>query len=126
PAAIARGWLPSNPIIGPETRVLAVGSCFARYFTLWLAENGFNRAFRHSPYNAMVHYNADFESAAVVAQQFRWAFDELDPAALLWIDKNRHLVAATEEGKREVRATLEQADVLIITLGLSEIWYDKV
>ena len=126
PAAIARGWLPSEPLIGPETRVLAVGSCFARYFTLWLAENGFNRAFRHSPYNALLQFNADFESAAVVAQQFRWAFDELDPASLLWIDKNRRLVAATDEGKQEVRATLEQADVMILTLGLSEIWYDKV
>ncbi len=126
PAAVAEGWLPDGPIISPDTRVLAVGSCFARYFTLWLAENGFNRAFRHSPYNAMLHFNSDFESAAVIAQQFRWAFDELDPAALLWIDKNRRLVAATDEGKQEVRATLEQTDVLILTLGLSEIWYDKV
>lgn len=125
-AAVAEGWLPAAPLIGRETRVLAVGSCFARNFTLWLAEHGFNRSFRDSPYNALLHFNADFESPAVVAQQFRWAFDELDPASLLWIDKNRHLIAATEEGKRAVRETLEQTDVLIITLGLSEIWYDRV
>jgi hypothetical protein len=124
-AAIALGWLPKEPLIGPETRVLAIGSCFARNFTLWLAENGFNRMFAGSPYNALLQFNADFESAAVIAQQFRWAFDELDPKSLLWIDKNRQLVEATEEGKREVRRTLEETDVLILTLGLSEIWYDK-
>lgn len=124
--AIAKGWIPENPIIKPDTRVLAVGSCFARHFTLWLAENGFNRSFPESPYNALLRFNADFESPAVIAQQFRWAFDELDPAALLWVDKNRHLIKATEDGKRQVRATLEQTDVLILTLGLSEVWYDNV
>ena len=124
--SLAEGWLPERPLIGRDTRVLAIGSCFARTFTLWLAEHGFNRTFPESPYNALLRFNADFESPAVVAQQFRWAFDELAPGSLLWIDKNRHLVAATEEGKREVRATLEQTDVLVMTLGLSEIWYDRI
>ena len=124
--AIAKGWLPQQPIIGPDTRVLAVGSCFARNFTLWLAEHGFNRSFPDSPYNALLRFGAHFESPAAIAQQFRWAFDELDPSSLLWIDQNRHLIKATDEGKRQVRQTLEQTDVLVITLGLSEVWYDKL
>ena len=124
--AIAKGWLPEHPLISTDTRVLAVGSCFAKNFTLWLAEHGFNRTFPESPYNALLLFCADFESPAVIAQQFRWAFDELDPTSLLWVDRNRQLVAATDAGKREVRATLEQTDVLILTLGLSEVWYDKL
>jgi len=123
---LAKGWLPEHPIINLTTRVLAVGSCFARNFTLWLAEHGFNRAFPDSPYNALLRFNADFESPAVIAQQFRWAFDELNSESLLWIDKSRHLIAATDEGKKAVRSTLEQTDVLILTLGLSEIWYDNI
>lgn len=125
-AAIAKGWLPDSPIITPDMNVLAVGSCFASHFTLWLAENGFNRAFPDSPYNALLRFGSHFESPAVIAQQFRWAFDELDPSTLLWIDKNRHLVDPTDMGKQTVRSTLETADVLILTLGLSEVWYDKV
>lgn len=121
---ILEGWTPPSPLIGRDTRVLAVGSCFARHFTLWLAENGFNRAFRGSPYNALLRFGADFESPAVIAQQFRWAFDELSPESLLWIDKNRHVVAATIEAKRDTRAALEEAEVLVLTLGLSEVWYD--
>jgi hypothetical protein len=125
-AAITKGWLPDAPLITPDTSVLAVGSCFASYFTMWLADHGFNQKFPDSPYNALLRFGAHFESPAVIAQQFRWAFDELDPLSLLWIDKNRHLVEATDEGKQVVRTTLEKADVLILTLGLSEVWYDKI
>jgi hypothetical protein len=125
-SSIARGWLPASPLIDLNTQVLAVGSCFARNFTNWLADHGFNKNFPESPYNALINFNADFESPAAVAQQFRWAFDELDPSSLLWIDKNRHLIAATSEGKKSVRETLEKTEVLIVTLGLSEVWYDRI
>ena len=125
-ASVAKGYLPDAPIIGPETQVLAVGSCFAAHFILWLAEHGFNRTYPESPYNALLRFGQHFESPAVIAQQFRWAFGELDPASLLWIDKNRSTVEATEAGRQEVRSTLERTDVLILTLGLSEVWYDKI
>lgn len=123
---LAKGWLPETPFINTTTRVLAVGSCFAQHFTLWLAEHGFNQKFPDSPYNALLRFGSHFESPAVIAQQFRWAFDELDPSTLLWIDENRDLIEATDQGKQLVRETLSQTDVLVITLGLSEVWYDKV
>ncbi len=119
------GWLPETPLIGADTRVIGVGSCFARYFILWLAEQGFNRAVDSSPYNALMRYGATFESPAVIAQQFRWAFDEFDAKNALWIDKDRELFEANDERKRMVRETLARTDVLILTLGLSEVWYDK-
>lgn len=124
-APIVEGWLPERPLIGADTRVIGVGSCFARYFVLWLAERGFNRAIDSSPYNALVRYSAAFESPAVVAQQFRWAFDEFDSRNALWIGKDREVFEANEERKRLVRDTLLKTDVLILTLGLSEVWYDN-
>jgi len=124
-APIMTGWLPAEPIIGANTRVIGIGSCFARYFVLWLAERGFNNAIDSSPYNALVRYSAAFESPAVVAQQFRWAFDEFDSRNALWIGKDKEVFEATEERKRLVRETLQKTDVLILTLGLSEVWYDK-
>jgi hypothetical protein len=119
------GWLPERPLIGADTRVIGVGSCFARYFILWLAEQGFNRAVDSSPYNALMRYGATFESPAVIAQQFRWAFDEFDARGALWIGKDRELFEANDERKKMVRETLQRTDVLILTLGLSEVWYDK-
>ena len=124
-APILDGWRPEKPIIGADTRVIGVGSCFARYFVLWLAERGFNRAIDSSPYNALVRYSAAFESPAVIAQQFRWAFDEFDSKNALWIGKDKEVFEPNEERKRLVRETFEKTDVLVLTLGLSEIWYDK-
>src|SRR5258708_10000627 len=119
------GWLPEHPLIGADTRVIGVGSCFARYFILWLAERGFNRAADDSPYNALLRYSATFESPAVIAQQFRWAFDEFDPKDAIWIGKDREVFEASEERKKLVRETLQATDVLVLTLGLSEVWYDN-
>lgn len=124
--AIGDGWLPSYPLIFPETRVLAIGSCFARYFILWLAEHGFNKMTPQSPYNALLYFGTDFQSVAAIAQQFRWAFDDLNNETLLWIDKHKEIFEATDERRLLVRESLLSTDVLLITLGLSEIWYDSV
>ncbi len=48
-AALLDGWLPERPLIDASTRVIGVGSCFARYFILWLAEHGFNKGVEESP-----------------------------------------------------------------------------
>ena len=85
---IGQGWMPSQPIIFPDSRVVAIGSCFAGYFILWLADHGFNTKIPQSPYNALLRFGSEFENVAVIAQQFRWAFGELDDSALSWIDKN--------------------------------------
>lgn len=123
--AFLTGWLPEKPIIGTETRVIGVGSCFASYFLLWLAENGFNRRLETSPHNALIRYAASFENCAVIAQQFRWAFEGLDVDQVTWIGKDREVFEASEERRQLVRRTLEQTDVLVLTLGLSEVWYDR-
>ena len=124
-ATILDGWIPPEPPIGADTRVVGVGSCFAQYFITWLADNGFNRSLDASPYNALVRYGSTFESPAVIAQQFRWAFGELDAQNALWIGKDRELFEASDERRRLVRDTLLATDVLILTLGLSEVWYDN-
>jgi hypothetical protein len=124
-APVLQGWKPREPIIHPDTRVMALGSCFARYFILWLGDHGFNRSFPQSPYEALVKFDFSFESAAVVAQQFRWAFDKFDARDAMWIGQDKQRVLPTEEGRLLARETLEAAEVIIVTLGLSEIWYDK-
>ena len=124
--SVMEGWTPSAPIITPETRVIALGSCFASYFVIWLAEHGFNKLLPESPYNALIRNAFAFESVAVIAQQFRWAYEEFDPQNALWIEKSKERFEATEERRMLVRETLEKIDVLVLTLGLSEVWYDQV
>jgi hypothetical protein len=121
-ANVLEGWVPPEPIIGAETRVLALGSCFAGNFVEWLLGRGYNRQLLDNPHQALLR-NA-FESVSVVAQQFRWAFGEFDPRNALWFDKTKRLVEPTEERRLALRGLLESSDVLIVTLGLSELWHD--
>ncbi len=104
--ALGDGWLPAEPLISRATRVVAIGSCFARYFILWLAEHGFNESMPQSPYNALLRFGSLFESPASVTQQFRWAFGELDDNAVVWIDKNKEVFEASEERRQLVREHL--------------------
>jgi len=124
-AEVLVGWKPKAPLIHPDTRVMALGSCFASYFILWLGDNGFNQNAKASPYNMLIRQRAAFENAWVIAQQFRWAFGEFDSSQALWIDQEKQVVESSTERALEVRQSLEDTDILIITLGLSEVWYDK-
>jgi hypothetical protein len=123
PEIVLQGWTPVEPIIFPETRVLAMGSCFAANFAEWLAVNGYNQSFAE-PTRTLLRN--PFENVSVISQQFRWAFGEVDPENLLWIGKDKTRVFATEERRQMMRQSLSEANVIIITLSLSEIWYDKI
>jgi GSCFA family len=103
--------------------VLALGSCFAAYFIEWLATNGYKQTFSDP---LLVLARNPFENTAVIAQQFRWAFGEVDPHNLFWIDKDRQRNFATEEKRVAMRQAFMEADVFIATLSLSEVWYDKL
>jgi hypothetical protein len=122
--SVLEGWIPPEPIIHPTTRVLALGSCFAGNFVEWLLAHGYNLPLADHPHGALLR-NA-FESVSVLAQQFRWAFGEFDPATALWFDKDKRPVEPTEERRLALRGLLEGTDVLIATLGLSEVWYDTL
>lgn len=124
-ASVLEGWRPADPIIHADTRVLALGSCFAAHFVRWLGDQGFNRRLE-APYRAILQSGFAFETTPVIAQQFRWAFGEVDRLNLFWVDPGKQMVEATEEGQQLLRSALENADVVIVTLGLSELWYDKV
>jgi hypothetical protein len=123
PESVLKGWIPPEPIIRPGSRVLALGSCFAAYFIEWLATNGYNQPFSDP---LLVLARNPFENVAVIAQQFRWAFGEVDPRNLFWIDKDKQRNFATEDKRIAMRQGLMEADIFIATLSLSEVWYDKL
>jgi GSCFA family len=121
--ALLEGFRPAAPLIHMDTRVVAMGSCFAALFIQWLSENGFNRHVQADPESSFVW--SSLETPVVVAQQFRWAFGEFDPDLAFWFGPDRKRYAATEERRLDLRTTLAEAEVVILTLGLAEAWYDS-
>jgi hypothetical protein len=118
-----QGWIPSQPVIDPQSRILALGSCFAGHFVEWLDRHGYNNSNMEAS-RALLRNR--FESAAVVEQLFRWAFAELNPTTQVWVGQDAHRIFPTEEARRALLDALTEADLLIVTLSLSEVWYDKV
>ncbi len=123
PEALLVGWLPDQPIIDRDTRVIAIGSCFAAYFADWLLEHDFNRKYPRESDDSLIRN--PFESADSIAQLLRWAFGEYDAEGVLWILPDRTQVLPSEDRRLAVRDRLVEADVLIISLGFSEVWFDR-
>lgn len=132
PADVLLGWSPPEPVVNSQSKVIAFGSCFAEYFIRFLAAHGYNSWVapleRHAPSeeNLLLSLGQTFENVFVVVQQFRWAFGEFTPKPGMWITKDKRCFEATEERRLKVRSALSQADVVVITLGLSEVWFDQI
>jgi hypothetical protein len=123
---ILRGWQPEHPIIGPQTRVIGLGRYFASHFVRWFADRGFNRQQPELPYSTLLRYGAAVESAPILAQQLRSVFGDFNPDDAPWLGADRQKVRATREQQMAFRETLQCADVLILALGVSELWYDRI
>lgn len=125
---------PESPhkLIQRDTRVLAFGSCFAEHCTRFLDSQGYNQWLlnteRHpgcETQSSISCWNV-LETLPVVVQQFRWAFEGFGPKSPIWFDRDKKLVEATQERRKLVELALGNAEVFVITLGLSEVWFDLV
>jgi hypothetical protein len=129
---ILLGWRPKAKLIKRDTKALAFGSCFAEYFIQFLKAHGYNKWMINEEElapcmeNLLLSLGQSFENAFVIEQQFRWAFGEFTPSSFLWFTKDKQYFEATEERRANIRENFEQVDVVVITLGLSEIWFDRI
>jgi hypothetical protein len=100
PAGFLVSLVPQDPLITPETRVIAFGDGLAAHFVRRLAEMGFGHAFELFE-QAVVP--SGLESPIAIAQQFASAVGERDS---------------------DLGLALGRAEVCLITLGHSEVRYD--
>lgn len=128
-AHVLHGWLPEAPLIGPETRIAAFGSCFAEHISVWLSRRRFSvltrkdGAFRQS---YLVQFGEGMVNTFALRQQFEWAFEGKRTEGELWHGYDARAFGYDETVRSATRALFDQTDVFVITLGLSEVWYDSV
>ena len=120
--------------IDHQTPIATMGSCFALSVADWLTEHGF-RIVRHNPIDGSgpwgkVYTPANFD------QLMRHAVGAWEPTLEPWVavdgtkvDPYRKWVpvnrATSYDALREdTRAVLREAEVFILTLGLTEAWFD--
>jgi len=136
---ILHGWVPDSPVISRDATVLAVGSCFARHIVRYLRSLRSPLKINEGSDVNLFAFGAGFVNTSTLRQQFEWSLGrrEITTATLKVEDRSmpptgrnkafrkiRHMPtdAAT---RRATRDAILAADAFILTLGLSEVWYEK-
>lgn len=122
---VLTGWMPVEPFIGPQTNVVAFGSCFAANIGRYLTGLGFNVPTQREGRAYVQRVSDGLVNVFAIAQQFEWAWENRVPSVELWHGWKAEDYGYDEEVRLATRQLFDEADVFILTLGLSEIWYDE-
>jgi hypothetical protein len=126
-AFILQGWAPASPFIDKSTAITAFGSCFAANISRYLAERDYNVLSRDLDLRAhIIRFGEGMVNSFAIRQQLEWALAGRAFPAGLWIDQDKQVAAVDPAIRDETRQIILRTDVFVITLGLSEIWYDKL
>jgi hypothetical protein len=123
---IIKGFKPKKPFISKKNNVLAFGSCFAAEVSKYLADKNysiFNK--KYSTDAHIIRYGEGMANTFTVLEQLLWAFDNKNIEKNTWYSSPDEEVRNDQEIRKETLRLLNQIDVFIITVGLSEVWYNK-
>ena len=129
-----------------KTPIASMGSCFAREIKRRLVQKGYNYIVEETDHPATLHASAAWErvySTHCMRQIFEYTFEQWQPDLRWWTapeskvvqDPYRRVILYEDlekaendfaRHKRHSRRALETAEVLILTLGLTEIWQDTI
>ncbi|MFI4872868.1 MAG: GSCFA domain-containing protein [Phycisphaerales bacterium JB061] len=129
-------------LVSKTTRVSVIGSCFAANFRSWLLENEYNFCqFEDGPFAAFGSLRTGpLFNTGSVRQLAEWAFYGMEAVEPTWnvngrlCDPYRKYISWPSEKDMHaeraahfaaMRAMVAETDVLILTLGLSEVWRNK-
>lgn len=124
---VAYGWLPAAPFITRSDPITTFGSCFAAHVSGYLREAGYTLADAGRDRSSyVIRCGEGMVNSAAIAQQFQWAYGEAEFNEPLWYDKHGDRAPYEERIRTETREIFDCSKVFIITLGLSEVWYNKL
>jgi GSCFA family len=123
---LLKGTVPEHPVIRRDSRITAFGSCFAHNITAHLEKLGFDLSKQREPSIYISTIGEGLVNVYAILSQFQWALEGVAPATNLWHGHNAQLFSADETIREKTRQVFLNTDVFIITIGVSELWYDEV
>lgn len=111
--------------ITKASRITTIGSCFAAHVADHLKRRGYSIARDRDPAPYICTLGEGLVNAPSLEEQFRWAITGWTPPAGLWHGWDAEEYGVSEEIRRRTRDLLLSTDVFVLTLGLSEVWYDR-
>jgi hypothetical protein len=122
---VLAGWMPPEPFIDPDTTIVAFGSCFATHISSHLNNLGFRVENKRKGKAYVSKMGDGIVNTYAIRQQFEWAWEAVVPTVELWHGYKAEQFGYGEEERVATKEMFDAADVFILTLGLSEIWYDE-
>lgn len=119
------GLAPPEKFVTKDTPIVAFGSCFAANISRHLNARGYNVLTKKTSKAHVTQMGDGMVHTHAILQQFEWAWENNFPKAPLWEDYAAEEFGFTEEARLATKSLFDAAELFIITLGLSEIWYDE-
>lgn len=122
---VLKGWLPPEKPIARDTQITAFGSCFAQNISKHLSEAGFKLTKDSAPSIYVSYMGEGLVNVHALCQQFEWALEGKKIPEGLWHGWTAEEYGVNEEVRIATREAFLGTDFFIVTLGLSEVWYDE-
>ncbi len=122
---VMKGWNPPEKFVTKATPIVAFGSCFATNISNYLHNRGYNVLTKRDNKAYVTQMGDGMVNTFAILQQFEWAWLNKQPSVDIWQGKKGEEYGYDESIRLETRELFDQAELFIITLGLSELWYDE-
>lgn len=128
------GWLPAAPFITKDKLITAFGSCFAYHVEDFLRAKGYTTSIGKYGKQEETNYWSDsllikcgegFVNTYSTRYQLEWLWEGSEPDVKIWHKSEGRLQQYIDDNRDAGRQMLDETEVFIITLGLSEVWYRK-
>jgi len=123
---VLKGWIPKTPILTRGMKITAFGSCFAANITRHLSNIGFDLSSNRDPDIYISRIGDGLVNTASILGQFEWALENKHQPHDLWHGFKAEGFGYDEDIRVRTRDVFLGTEFFIITLGLSEVWYDAV
>ena len=121
---LLKGWVPPQPVLTRGMRITAFGSCFAANITRHLSAIGYDLSKDRDPDVYISRMGDGMVNTAAILGQLQWALEDKKQSADLWHGQEAEGYGYDENIRLRTRDILLGTEFFIITLGLSEVWYD--
>ena len=124
---ILKGYKPQKAILSKNSKIIAFGSCFASHVSWYLINKGygvFNKALGNNQH--IIRYGEGMANTFTVLEQLLWAFENKNIEKNTWYYSPNEHATSSDLMREQTLNALKLVDVFIITVGLSEVWYNKI
>ena len=123
---VVEGWAPDVPFLTKDMAITAFGSCFAEYISKYLSRRGYNVLGSDlNLHSHIIRFGEGLANTFVILQQLEWALENKPVSDGLWFLKDGQEAKVDPAVQDATVDLIRQTEVFIITIGLSEIWYNK-